>query len=438
MYDQINNMSSAIQSTSGTVKYRLKEVNSNDETSIILDYSFGRNNRIKFSTGYKVNPKNWDKTNQRIRAVSTIGNREKVNSDLLRFSSEFINMVSNLDETEKHDKNVLKLLLSKIIRDVEGDKKSIKTFFEFADDYVERKENQAKNIAAVKLSPITVRSYKQTVNRLREFNKEVNYNLDFKNIDLKFYYAFIQYLEKNNYSINTIGKHIKNLITILNRASEDGVNSNFKYRHREFKTVSEETVSIYLTESEIDALYNVDLSKTKDWELARDIFLIGYYTGQRISDYNGISEDQIKKFKGKEVFEFRQKKTNKKVYVPIHPRVKSIMMSRYNGMLPRKLNDPDINEFIKEAGRVAKINEPITVKRTVGGKKVKKIVPKHSLIVSHTARRSFCTNAYLSKMPTIDIMAISGHSTEREFYKYIKVTQKERAIKISESKFFNS
>jgi hypothetical protein len=39
-------------------------------------------------------------------------------------------------------------------------------------------------------------------------------------------------------------------------------------------------------------------------------------------------------------------------------------------------------------------------------------------------------------MPTIDIMAISGHSTEREFYKYIKITPQERAIKISESAFF--
>jgi hypothetical protein len=39
-------------------------------------------------------------------------------------------------------------------------------------------------------------------------------------------------------------------------------------------------------------------------------------------------------------------------------------------------------------------------------------------------------------MPVIDIMSISGHSTEREFYKYIKVTQQERAIKIADSAFF--
>jgi len=112
------------------------------------------------------------------------------------------------------------------------------------------------------------------------------------------------------------------------------------------------------------------------------------------------------------------------------------MKKRYKGLPPRKLNDPDINEYIKEAGRKAEINEQITVKKTSGGKKVVETVSKHTLIVSHTARRSFCTNAYLSKMPTLDIMAISGHSTEREFYKYIKVTPQERAVKIADSAFF--
>ncbi|MBP94065.1 MAG: hypothetical protein CMC55_08110 [Flavobacteriaceae bacterium] len=431
-------MNKAIQSTSGTVKYRLKDPKVKGETSIILDYSFGRNKRIKFSTGYKVKPKNWDKINQRIRAVSTIRNREKVNSDLLKFSSEFTDAVSKLDDLEKQNKNTLKALLSKIVRDIDDNEKSITTFFDYVYDYIERKENQAKNIDAVKLSPITVRSYKQTVNRMKDFNDAKKFNLDFSSIDLKFYYAFVQFLEEKNYAVNTIGKHIKNLITLLNRATEDGVNTNLKYKHREFKTISEETVSIYLTEKEIEALYNVDLSKTPDWELARDIFLIGYYTGQRVSDYNGITKDQIKTFDGKRVFEFIQQKTNKKVYVPIHSRVEEIMKKRHKGLPPRVLNDPDINEYIKEAGRKAEIDEMITVKKVVGGVKTIESVAKHSLIVSHTARRSFCTNAYLSKMPAIDIMAISGHSTEREFYKYIKVTPQERAVKIADSAFFNN
>ena len=432
-------MSEAINSTSGTVRYILKDIKAKKETSIILDYSFGRGNRIKFSTGYKVLPKHWDKSKQRVRAISTIQNREKINSDLEKFSSDFINGISKLESSQKANKKVLKNLLIKIIRKEEGTEiKSIKTFFDFADDFIKRKEYQAKNLHSVKLSLITVRSYKQTVNRIKEFNRVINYNVDFENINLKFYYQFVAYLEENEYSINTIGKHIKNLITILNKATEEGLNKNLKYKHSEFKVVSEETNSIYLTEKEIENLYNIDLSKNKRVELARDIFLIGYYTGQRVSDYNGIRKDQIKTFNGKEVFEFIQKKTGNKIYVPVHPKIKEIMNLRYDGGLPPTLNNPDINENIKKAGELAEIDELITIKKIKGGKEIIEKEYKFNLIVSHTARRSFCSNAYLSKMPVIDIMAISGHKTEREFYKYIKITPKERAVKISESAFFKN
>ena len=41
-------------------------------------------------------------------------------------------------------------------------------------------------------------------------------------------------------------------------------------------------------------------------------------------------------------------------------------------------------------------------------------------------------------MPTIDIMAISSHKTEKVFYNYIKVNNIERAEKIRLNKFFTN
>ena len=61
---------------------------------------------------------------------------------------------------------------------------------------------------------------------------------------------------------------------------------------------------------------------------------------------------------------------------------------------------------------------------------------KYEMMKTHTARRSFCTNAYIAKMDTLDIMALSGHKTEANFLKYIKVTGKERAKRIAEHEFF--
>ena len=44
---------------------------------------------------------------------------------------------------------------------------------------------------------------------------------------------------------------------------------------------------------------------------------------------------------------------------------------------------------------------------------------------------------YLKKMPVFDIMHFSGHKTEREFYKYIRIAGEQRASHIVDSGFFN-
>ena len=68
--------------------------------------------------------------------------------------------------------------------------------------------------------------------------------------------------------------------------------------------------------------------------------------------------------------------------------------------------------------------------------KIKKTVPKHELIKTHTARRSGATNMYLEGISTLGIMKITGHKTEREFLKYIRVTKEETAEMLSNHEYF--
>jgi integrase len=58
---------------------------------------------------------------------------------------------------------------------------------------------------------------------------------------------------------------------------------------------------------------------------------------------------------------------------------------------------------------------------------VQTTIPKYDLITTHTARRSFATNLFLSGFPAISIMKITGHKTEKSFMKYIKISQEENA-----------
>jgi len=59
------------------------------------------------------------------------------------------------------------------------------------------------------------------------------------------------------------------------------------------------------------------------------------------------------------------------------------------------------------------------------------------LVCCHTARRSFCTNAYNSGMPPHDIMVFSGHSSEKILLTYIKASIMERVKRAGEHEFFN-
>jgi integrase len=62
--------------------------------------------------------------------------------------------------------------------------------------------------------------------------------------------------------------------------------------------------------------------------------------------------------------------------------------------------------------------------------KISTAYKKWQLVTTHTARRSFATNLYKSGFPTLSIMAITGHTTEKSFLKYIKVTPDEHAKKL--------
>ena len=57
-------------------------------------------------------------------------------------------------------------------------------------------------------------------------------------------------------------------------------------------------------------------------------------------------------------------------------------------------------------------------------------------MVNHSARLSFCTNAYKSGMDTIQIMAISGHKTPQVLLGYIGVSEEEQALRMTDTNYF--
>ena len=80
----------------------------------------------------------------------------------------------------------------------------------------------------------------------------------------------------------------------MRAAREEGLHDNGLIESRKFRVLTAEVENIYLTESEIRAIAEVDLKGDKQKSIARDIFLVGCYTAQRFSDYSTINEGNIR------------------------------------------------------------------------------------------------------------------------------------------------
>jgi integrase len=428
-------MKQTVTSLKGKVRFAFKDSIKSlqefprKESLVFLHFSFG-GDRLKYSTGYKSSYSNWNFEKQRIKNTKAgILNADEVNEYLGNLES-FINKEFSklIAEQSEINKDVLRKILDQYTnKNIKQEVKEL-TFLQFTEHFFSVKE---KDIQAV-----TLRSYKQTVKLLNSFSIATKQRLDFQTFDKNFYNNFTGFLEKNSYKINTIAKHIKNLKSILNYALLEGVSVNERFKARDFKAKTEQTVAIYLDSTEIEKIHKKDLSNYGNLEIARDIFLIGCYTGQRVSDYNGLTCEDIVTIKDIRYFEIKQKKTQRTVHCPLTKEINEIL-SRYNGCPPKKVPEQKINEYIKDIGQMVGIDEKVYIMEIIEGKIVKKPISKYKLIGTHTARRSFCTNMYRKKMPVYDIMLFSGHTTEKEFYKYIRISKQDRATQIANSGFFN-
>jgi integrase len=232
---------------------------------------------------------------------------------------------------------------------------------------------------------------------------------------------------------NTIGSYIKNVKVFMNEAFDRKLTTNIEYKNRRFKTIEEETESIYLTKEEIAEIYSFDLSDNKKLDNVRDMFIIGCYTGLRYSDLMLINDKNLIDKNTK--LKIKTEKTGELVIIPLHKYIREIL-KKHNGIPNYMISNQKMNEYLKELGELVGIKDKVLISSTKGGVKQNQSFKKFELITVHTARRSFATNAYLMDIPSISIMKITGHRTEKAFLKYIKISQEDNANKLINHPFF--
>lgn len=302
----------------------------------------------------------------------------------------------------------------------------------------------------------TRKTYRMAYKKLKEFEDSLKEHFTFDEIDIHFYDAFRKSMEQKGYSQNYFGSIIKVLKTFMNSAKDEGLHSSDKYNSRKFVKTEETADTIYLTDEELRRINDLEISPElishlvstkhdKKRELAveskiralnncRNRFLIGAYTGLRVSDFSRIDISNVEK-NFIRIKPTKGANKNADVVIPMHPIVRDIF--GYGFELEKSLSDQTINKNIKIVCELAGIDDSVTISRTVGGKLKEYTKKKFELVTTHTARRSAATNMYKAGIPSLAIMKITGHRTEKSFLKYIKVTNEENAVMLANHPFFN-
>ena len=297
-------------------------------------------------------------------------------------------------------------------------------FIPFAEEY----------ISHVVGKPGYVRSINNMLYRLQRYEEQSKSKLLTDSFTEEIISGFVRFLQtdkpiyyrKHGLKATTINAYLRKLCHLLRCAERAGYPVLPPVRP---KLPEDWPEPVYLSRTELTKIYELKLHRAAS--AVRDMFLIGCYTGLRYSDYSRLTPFN---FVDSEII-IRTKKTGAKVVIPVHPVVAAIV-NKYNGVLPPIKTQQNFNYRLKTICRRAGINTPIAQEYIAGTELIKKKLEKWQLVSTHTARRSFATNAYLAGIPVFRIMLITGHKTEESFFRYIRIRKEENARELARHPFF--
>jgi len=426
--------------------FRLSRPKSESKTSIRLDIVH-KGRRSSYGTGYSVHPELWNQEKQAADPSKHFFKKhlkqnphlrielKKLNKQLLSVSKAALDYESEMSlKGRESNAKGLKSYLEDKLRDGKLKTAFLTEYFE--ESYLKGIESgritHKKNGEKKRFAASTIKVKKQTLNALKKYESDARRRIRFDDIDQDWYDTFTNDLMEAGYKQNYIGRLIKEIKVLLRISFEEGLHDNKIYQSRNFTTITEQTKAVYLSQNELNELQALQLEGMD--RIYRDMFLIGCYTAMRFSDYSTLSKANITK--NGDYLKKITKKTGEEVYIPLHPFVKKTLNEEHYHNRP-KVHPQKLNARIKQLAKAAGITQSVEVKENRKGRTVLKTVPKYRLITSHTARRTASTLMYLNDVPTLDIMQITGHKTEKSFLKYIRVTPEQAAKRMRSNRFFS-
>jgi integrase len=400
--------------------------NSKKENATIYCYfSIGRGQFYQRKTRETINPENWNAKKGEPKNIQSGTKELLIDLQTLKQKlSDIESYVLKQYKDRKDDEIINGVWLDEVLEAFYSGGRKIQQL-DYLENYLDYYRNEVlpfRKTRGKRIEESTIKKQITIINKIKDFIKSQNKKVKVSDYDVNLSNKFELYLEEQGIAKGTIGRYIKYPKTIISHAKSIGISINESLS--EIKGYTTDTPTIYITETELKQIQNTvflntNLETTKDW------LIIGFYTGQRVSDLLQMNKKQLITLEGNLFVNLSQKKTKTPVLIPLHDEVKKILDKR-NGEFPPKFSDNLESAKTLFNNNLRVIAKQSDLNRLDYGKKwnneTKRFdygkYPLYEIISSHVCRRSFATHNY-AKIPTPIIMAITGHKTEKEFLNYI-------------------
>ena len=353
--------------------------------------------RAGIASGKWIEPERWNPNSGRVR-----GNSEeaKAINEFLRKS--WAKITSQFDKFTEHEKLVTATLMKKAFLGKLEQKKPLVELFE---NHNKRLETLVGN----QYASGTYKRYKVSLNHLKSF-LEKQYNISdisLTELDFKFITDYEYYLHNDKgCGTNAALKHIQNLRKIVNNAVDNDWLAKDPFSR--FKRAREQTKRGFLTESELEKIYDkgIDIARVAQ---VRDIFVFACYTGLSYSDVAKLTPDNIVKgIDGHDWISIDRTKTDEKSSIPLmDPALKTINKYKNHpeannkGLVFPVISNQKTNLYLKELAEICGIKKRLSF---------------------HLARHTFATTVTLNNHVSIEsVSKMLGHKSIKTTEIYAKI-----------------
>lgn len=376
--------------------------------------------RIDFTTGYRIDAAKWETDRQRVKNGCTNKLKQSsadINSGLDKFSNDIQTLfkeyeIKGIVPTPKQLKDSFNKKQRKDIIDI-SPKNSLTSYF---NEFIEEgTPNWAES---------TTKKFITTRNHLSKFDKD----LTFDALTLDRLTDFVNHLLKVNLRNNSIHKQMTRVKTFLRWGIEKGHTENNAFESFKHKLKTTPKKVVFLSWDELKQLRGCKIPETKQYlERVRDVFLFLCYTGLRYSDVYNLKKSDVK---GNQI-EITTIKTTDNLIIELNNYSREIL-DKYknipfenNKVLP-VISNQRMNEYLKELGELANLNEPVRETYYKRNRRIDDITPKHALLSTHAGRRTFICNSLAMGIPAQTVMKWTGHSDYHAMKPYIDIADRDR------------